>query len=145
MSSWTDAIVGDRMTVDREFADRIRESEFNSQEWGLIMTATELEIEHADDPDRARIVADTENLPAIMPELENLRSGMAAMGAGEDGGGRSSGGIVDTLKGALGVGGGSDDDRRRTAERLAQEYADELQAHLESKGKWERVRRSYVE
>ena len=147
MSTWTDAIVSDRMTVDREFAERISESEFNSQEWGLIMSATELEIEHADDADRARIVADTENLPAIMPELDDLRSGMAAMGAGSGGAGNgSSGGIVDSIKGALGMGGGdADDDRLRAAERLTQEYADALQAHLESKGKWERVRLSYQE
>ncbi|MFB6301711.1 MAG: DUF5799 family protein [Haloferacaceae archaeon] len=143
MSTWTDSIVADRMTVDREFDDRIRQSEFNSQEWGLIMTATELEIEHADDPERARIVANTENLPAIMPELEDIRSGMAAMGAAESSEGGSGDGIVSTIKGALGLGEANEDERLEAAERLTQEYADELQRHLESKGKWERVRTSY--
>ncbi|MFB6255890.1 MAG: DUF5799 family protein, partial [Haloplanus sp.] len=60
MSNWTDRIVGDRMAVDREFSDRVRASEFSNQEWGLVMTAVDFEIEHAEDPDRARIVADTE-------------------------------------------------------------------------------------
>lgn len=142
MSNWTDAIVGDRMQVDREFDERVRESDFSNQEWGLVMTATEFEIEHADDPERARLVADTSNLPAIMPELENVRSQMAAMGG--EGGGRS-GGVVDSIKGALGLGDDGDDERLREAEQLAQEYADRLQAHLESKDKWERVRISYLE
>ncbi|MFB6256979.1 MAG: DUF5799 family protein, partial [Haloplanus sp.] len=40
MSEWTDTIVRDRMTVDQEFDERVRQSAFTSQEWGLIMTAT---------------------------------------------------------------------------------------------------------
>jgi hypothetical protein len=151
MADWTDAIVGDRMTVDREFNDRVAASEFSSQEWGLIMTATELEIENADDPENARVVADTTKLPQVMPELENVRSQMSAMGGAPGGsaGGTSggSGGILGSVKDALGLGGGggSDDERLAAAERLAQEYADELQSHLEGKGKFERVRVSYME
>jgi hypothetical protein len=149
MSEWTDAIVGERMTVDNQFNERVAASRFSSQEWGLIMTATELEIENADDPEAARVVADTSNLPAIMPELENLRSQMAGMGGapGGDAGG-SGGGVVDSIKGALGLGGGGDgpsDEELEAAERLVQEYADELQAHLEEVGKWERVRVAYQE
>jgi hypothetical protein len=151
MSEWTDAIVGERMTVDNEFTDRVSASRFSSQEWGLIMTATEFEIEKADDPDEARLVADTSSLPAIMPELENVRSQVAAMGGagGQGGGGSSGGGIVDSIKGALGLGGGdaggASDEELEAAERLAQEYADELQAHLEDNGRWEQVRVAYRE
>lgn len=151
MSEWTDAIVGERMTVDNEFNDRVMASRFSSQEWGLIMTATEFEIADSEDPDAARIVPDTSSLPAIMPELENVRSQVAAMGGGGSGGGRSGGsggGIVDSIKGALGLGGGSDgvsDEELEAAERLVQEYADELQAHLEEVGKWEQVRVAYQE
>ncbi|OTE98579.1 DUF5799 family protein [Halorubrum sp. SD683] len=151
MSEWTDAIVGERMTVDNQFNERVAASRFSSQEWGLIMTATDLEIENADDPDAARVVADTSNLPAIMPELENLRSQMAGMGGapGGDSGG-SGGGVVDSIKGALGLGGGGgsggpSDEELEAAERLVQEYADELQAHLEEAGKWEQVRLAYQE
>ena len=148
MTDWTDSIVGDRMTVDREFNDRVQSSEFSSQEWGLIMTATELDIEHADDPEQARIVADTDKLPQIMPELENVRSQMSQMGgaSGNDAG-SSGGGLVDSLKGALGLGGGDgvDQDRVDAAEELTQAYADALQNHLESKNKWEQVRIAYQE
>jgi hypothetical protein len=113
------------------------------------MTATEFEIENADDPEAARVVADTSSLPAIMPELENLRSQMAGMGGapGGDSGG-SDGGVVDSIKGALGLGGGGggpSDEELEAAERLVQEYADELQAHLEEVGKWEQVRVAYQE
>jgi hypothetical protein len=151
MSEWTDAIVGERMTVDNQFTDRVAASRFSSQEWGLIMTATELEIEDADDPDDARIVADTSSLPAIMPELENVRSQVAAMGGapGQGDGGGSGGGLVDSIKGALGLGGSDDDgvsdEELEAAERLVQEYADELQAHLEDSGRWEQVRLAYQE
>jgi len=154
MSEWTDAIVGERMTVDNQFNERVAASRFSSQEWGLIMTATEFEIENADDPEAARVVADTSSLPAIMPELENLRSQMAGMGgapggdgAGDSGG--SGGGVVDSIKGALGLGGGGSGgpsgEELEAAERLVQEYADELQAHLEEVGKWEQVRVAYQE
>ncbi|MDZ5812580.1 DUF5799 family protein [Halorubrum sp. AD140] len=152
MSEWTDAIVGERMTVDNQFTDRVAASRFSSQEWGLIMTAAEFEIEDADDPEAARIVADTSSLPAIMPELENVRSQVAAMGGAPSqgsGGGGSGGGLLDSIKGALGLGGsdadGPSDEELDAAERLVQEYADELQAHLEDKGRWEQVRVAYQE
>jgi hypothetical protein len=145
MSNWTDSIVGDRMAVDREFNDRVRASEFTNQEWGLIMTAVEFEIEDADDPERARIVADTESLPQVIPELEKV-GGQAGPGGrpapAEDG--NEDDGLFGTIRGALGLGGGSDDaDRLDAAERLVDEYAAALQDHLESNGKWESVRRDY--
>lgn len=150
MSDWTDAIVGERMAVDREFNDRVQASEFSSQEWGLIMTATEFEIENADDPDRARLVADTEKLPSIMPELDNIQDQMSAMGGAPGGGsgGSDSGGLLGGIKRALGLGGGDDgvdEDRLVAAEQLTQEYADELQAHLEENDRWEQVRVAYQE
>ena len=149
MADWTDSIVGDRMSVDRQFNDRVSASGFSSQEWGLIMTATEFEIEHPDDPDRARIVADTEKLPQMMPELERVRSQVGAMGGATDDGNDNGGGggLLDSIKGAFGLGdgGGADKERLQAAERLTQEYADELQSQLESKGKWEQVRVAYQE
>ncbi|SEO81648.1 hypothetical protein SAMN04487948_105301 [Halogranum amylolyticum] len=156
MADWTDSIVGDRMTVDREFNDRVQASQFSGQEWGLIMTATEFEIENAEDEERARIVADTEKLPQIMPELENIRSQMGAMGGAPkepSGGGGSgatgSGGLFGSIKRAFGLGGGGgsggDAERLEAAERLTQEYADALQQHLESNGKWNQVRIAYQE
>lgn len=149
MSDWTDAIVGDRMAVDQEFSGRVRDSEFTNQQWGLIMTAVEFDIENADDPDAARITAQTEKLPQIMPELEKVeRAG--PMGGGPGGGGDSGGlgGMLSDVKESL-LGGGGDDgpDEQRVAaaERLTQEYADTLQEHLEGKGKWEQVRIAYQE
>ena len=147
-TSWTDRIVGERMTVDQEFSQRVQDSRFSSQQWSLIMTATEFEIEGADDPDRARIVANTEKVDQIIPELENVDQQMGAMGGqGGGGGGASSsaGGVVDSILGALGLGGDGGDDREeklRAAEQLTQEYAEELQSQLESKGRWESVRQA---
>ncbi|RQG97904.1 DUF5799 family protein [Natrarchaeobius chitinivorans] len=142
-SSWTDRIVGERMTVDQEFSSRIQGSEFSNQQWSLIMTATEFEIEHPDDPERARIVANTDKVEQILPELENVDARMGPGGGAQSG---SSGGIFDSIKGSLGLGGGDDHaEKRDAAERLTQEYADELQSHLESKGRWSSVRESVSE
>lgn len=140
--SWQELIAGARMTVDQEFADRVMESEFSRQQWGLIMTAVEFDIVNPNDPEDARIVADTSKLEHILPELDNLDQAMGAMGAGGAGaGGRSGGGLFSDIKNALGMGGsGDDDERRAAAEALTQEYAVELQAHLESNGQWERIR-----
>lgn len=146
-SNWTDAIVGERMAVDQQFSGRVRESSFSNQEWGLIMTATEFEIEDADDPEAARIVAETSKLPAIMPEVEKMSESMGQMGGAPRSGG-SSGGIVDSVKKALGMGGGGDGaglERLDAAEELVQEYADALQSHLEDNGRWEQVRIVYQE
>jgi len=146
-SDWTDRIVGDRMTVDQEFSQHVRNSQFSNQEWGMIMTAVELEIEHPDDPEAARIVADTENINQVMPAIEEARAQMGGMGAGGGGGGGrsgSSGGLLSGIKDALGLGGGDggggNDGRAEAAAALAQDYADELQEHLEQKGKWEEIR-----
>ena len=140
---WTDRIVGARMAVDNEFEDRLQRSEFSRQEWGLVMTAVEFEIEDANDPERARIVADTDNLPAIMPELDRI-SDMSPMGAsGSGGSSSSSGGMLDSVKNALGLGGGGngiDEKKQEKAEQLATEYAEKLQQHLENKGKWDEIR-----
>ncbi|MDG5758940.1 DUF5799 family protein [Natronococcus sp. A-GB1] len=146
-TSWTDRIVGERMTVDQEFSARVQDSRFSSQQWSLIMTATEFEIEDADDPDRARIVANTEKVDQIIPELENVDRQMGAMGGQGGGGGasNSSGGVVDSILGALGLGGDGGDEEEeqlRAAEQLTQEYADQLQSQLESKGRWESVRQA---
>ncbi|MFB6126943.1 MAG: DUF5799 family protein [Halolamina sp.] len=151
MSDWTDAIVGERMTVDQQFSDHVRQSRFSNQEWGLIMTAVEFEIENADDPESARVVADTESVPSVLPELENVRQGMGAMGGPTDGpgsGGSGSGdGLVDSVKSALGFGDGDGGNNAelRAAEELAQTYADQLQRELENSGKWEQVRVAYQE
>ena len=152
MSNWEDLIVGDRMAVDREFSARVAESEFSSQQWGLVMTAVEFDVEHADDPDRARLVADTSKVEQIVPELESIDQQMGAMGpagagrGGPQGSGSGSGsGFLGSVKDALGLGGGdaggSDAESVvREADQLTGEYADLLQDRLENEGKWEQVR-----
>jgi hypothetical protein len=144
MADWTDRIVGARMAVDQEFTERVAESRFSRQQWGLIMTAVAFDVEHPDDPDRARIVADTSKLPAVLPELDNVESAMQGTVPGQQS--ERSGGLLGGLRDALGFGGGdggdasADEQQQAAAEELAQEYAAELQAHLESNDRWEEVR-----
>lgn len=150
MSNWTDAIVGHRMTVDQMFTDQVQASQFSNAEWGLIMTATNFEIEDADDSEAARIVANTDNVASIIPELESIRSQTAAMG-GQPGGSpeASTGGLFGSLKSALGFGEDSDDgvdqEKLAAAERLTQEYADALQSHLVETESFEQARTAYLD
>lgn len=147
---WTDRIVGDRMAVDQEFNDRVTSSQFSRQQWGLIMTAVDFEIKNADDESEARLVADTSELAQVMPEIDDMepQGPMAGMGGGpggqdsKNGGGGVLGTIADKLLGGGGNdgGGGPDQDQVRAARQLAQEYASELQAHLEENGRWAEVR-----
>ncbi|SIR12587.1 hypothetical protein SAMN05421858_1518 [Haladaptatus litoreus] len=144
---WTDMIVGDRMAVDRDFSQRVTDSRFSRQEWGLIMTAVEFDIENPGDDEQAKLVADTSKVRQVMPEMENIQSQMNAMGGKLQK--KESKGIFSSVKDALGMGGGGgdgiDEERLAAAEGLAQEYADELQSHLESNDKWNRVRTAVQE
>jgi hypothetical protein len=141
MGDWQDALAGERMKVDQEFAPRVRESPLSNQQWGLVMTAVEFEFERATDPERARIVANTERLEHVLPEIRAMDEGRPGGPTGSGGGGSGSGGgIVDAVKRALGLGGGGDD-LRAVAEELAADYAEEFQAHLERQGSFEEVRR----
>lgn len=155
MSHWTDAIIGDRMAVDGSFSDRVVASQFSTAEWDLIMTATDLEMEAADDPDAARIVADTSNVAGIIPELDSIRSqtaGMAGQPTSEDRT-ASGGGIINSIKRALGFGSNDsnddgdevDQEKLTAAERLTAEYAEALQEHLEEADRFEQARAAYLE
>jgi len=139
---WQDLVVGARMSVDQQFADRVQASGLSRPQWGLVMTAVEFEFENADDPDAASIVADTSSLEHVLPEMDNVDQQMGAMGAGGDASGGS--GVVGGIKDALGIGGGDDDHEELADEsrELAQAYADELQAFLEDEGRFEEVRRA---
>ncbi len=141
MSNWQEMIVGDRMVVDDTFSEQIDRSPFSRQEWGLIMTASNFEIEAPDDADAARLVADTSDLPVIMPEVEKVAS-MGPMGRPQQEG--SGSGIFGSFLDSLGLGGGndgpSDEEKLQTAERLVDAYAAELQAHLEEEGRWDEIR-----
>ncbi|MEE6210359.1 DUF5799 family protein [Salarchaeum sp. III] len=142
MSDWQDRIVGERMRVDDEFQHRVEESSFSNQQWGLVMTAVEFDIENPGDPERARLVADTSNLTHVMDELDNVDAGMAAMTGGQQRD-DDSGGILGGVKRALGLDGSDeerDEERESEAAALAQEYADALQEKLKENGRWEEVR-----
>ncbi|MXR53122.1 hypothetical protein GRX03_16120 [Halovenus sp. WSH3] len=139
-NGWRDKLAGARMRVDQEFNEQVIDSQFSNQEWGLIMTAVELDIDRPETPSEATLTANTENLEQIMPELENLPQGMARPGGGGD-----SGGVIDSLKSVLGFdssdanGSGVDADELAAATELVEAYAAELQAHLEDQGRWTEV------
>jgi len=130
------------MRVDEEFNQRVLDSQFSNQEWGLIMTAVEFDIDSPETPDTAEMTADTEQLEQIIPELENLPEGMARPG-GDTGG--NSGGVIDSLKSVLGFddsdanGSGVDRDELAAARELVEEYASVLQRYLEEQGRWSEI------
>ena len=147
MSDWQDMIVGDRMAVDEEFSTEVDGSPFSRQEWGLIMTATSFEIADPGDEETATLVADTSELPAVMPELERVAE-MGPMGGPQERGG-GGGGLIGSVLDSLGLGGGDDDgvdeERLEAAESMVDRYAEELQSHLETEGRWAEVRAAAAE
>ena len=140
---WTDMVVAERMQVDQAFNEKVAASHFTSQQWNLVMTAVEFDIENPGDPENARIVPDTSKVETILPELERVENQRSMAGAGQAGdpGGSSGSGLVSGIKDALGLGGSGEADREQlaAAEEMTQMYADDLQAKLESVGKWESV------
>lgn len=143
---WTDLVVGARMSVDQQFADRVQASGLSRPQWGLVMTAVEFEFEAADDPEDARIVADTSSLKHVLPEMDNVDQQMGPGGGAAGGSSGGGSGVVGGIKDALGIGGGGDDDDHEElaaeSRELAQAYAGELQALLEDEGRFEEVRRA---
>ncbi len=142
MAEWTEKLAGARMQVDKRFEDRVRNSQFSNQEWGMIMTAVEWEIQQPADAEAAELVAVTGKIEDIMPELERIQSQMGNPGAQtRDSGGGLGERIGDFFGSLTGNGsGGVDRGRVRDAERLVQAYADELQDFLEDRGRWDDIR-----
>lgn len=128
--SWRDVIAGDRLAVDQEFEDRVRQAGLSPQEWGLVMTAVEIRVEDPGAPEEAELVADTSRLDSVLPQIEAVRNEIGAAGPGD----RDDGGLLDGVRRALGLGG--HEETRETAETLAAEYADRLQARLQEEGRW---------
>ncbi|MEF8853233.1 MAG: DUF5799 family protein [Haloarculaceae archaeon] len=142
-SDWTDMVVAERMQVDQAFTEKVAASHFTSQQWNLVMTAVEFEVESPDDPEDARIVPNTDKVETILPELDRVKNqrSMAGAGRASEPGDSGGSGLLGGIKDALGLGGnGEDREQLAAAEEMAQMYADDLQAKLESAGKWDRVR-----
>lgn len=142
-NSWTDRIAAERMRVDQHFEDRVTGSSFSRQQWGLVMTAVEFEIENPEDPEQARLIADTSKLSSVMSQVEEVGNRGGGMGGAPSSGGSSGGGgILSSVTSALGLGGGGgggNDALTQEATELAEEYASKLQERLEDRGRWEAI------
>jgi hypothetical protein len=138
-SSWTDQIAAERMRVDQRFEEKVQASSFSRQQWGLVMTAVEFEIDGPEDPETATLRADTSSLSSVMSEVEKADQRGGAMGA-SGGGSSNSGGLLSSLSSALGIGGGgADSELLAEAEDLTQDYARQLQNRLEDRKRWQSV------
>ncbi|MFB6200845.1 MAG: DUF5799 family protein [Halorhabdus sp.] len=134
--SWSEQIAAERMQTDQEFTERVADSPLSSQQWSLVMTAIEFDIERPDDPDAAELVADTSRLSSVMSEIRRMDDrGASGMGTRPTETESDGGGLFDSLKDTLGIGSESDP-LRETAERLAADYANRLQARLEERDRW---------
>jgi len=137
-SDWTDMLAAERMRVDRKFEDQLEASSFSRQQWGLVMTAVEFEIDDPEDPDTASLRADTSKLSSVMAEIKNLGErggGMTSPSGGGSAGSGGGGGILSTIAGLFGGGGGGGA-LQNEAEELAADYTETLQEHLEKRGRW---------
>ena len=135
---WTDYLAGARMQVDQQFSEQVRASEFTNQQWGLIMTAVEFDIEHPADPDQAELVANTDDVEAIIPELDAIEQ-QTVGGTAPGGSGGSGESLLGRIRSYFGGGSDGDDDQYREAVALVDEYTTQLQALLREEGRWQEL------
>jgi hypothetical protein len=133
--AWLDRVAGARMEFDSEFSEVVAASSLTNQQWGLIMTAAEFQIEAPENPEQAELVPVTENLPAVMSQVEQLGEGMGMGGQRP----ASGGGLMDSIKDLFGGGGGGSEELVQTAEDLLKQYAEGFQERLEAMDRWEEV------
>jgi hypothetical protein len=138
--AWTDNLAGARMQVDQQFNDRILDSQFSNQEWGLIMTAVEFDIENPGQPEEATLVADTEDLEQVIPELDKIKQQMGGSSdpTNQDSSSGLLGGRLGKYLDALQSSSQSSNHHQQlnNATTLVNEYALELQRFLEAEGRW---------
>lgn len=132
---WERLIIWDRIAVDQQFAGRVEHSQFTTEQWELIMTAVELTIESPEGT--PRLVADTTELPEVIPYLKSLPA--QSPNAGTD-----SFGFLSSIRSLFSPSGtpsrgARDDDVLADATALANEYAQVLQSHLEATDKWDDI------
>ena len=125
-TGWQELIITERIEVDRQFQERIQESALTHQAWELIMTAVEFRIE-GEDPAEATLVADLSLLESVLPTIARIQREQADDIAPPS--------MLDRLLGWV------DSSRRyagyrREAEQLTTAYANDIQAALESNGRW---------
>ncbi len=144
---WTDMIAGARMQVDQQFQQQVTSSQFSNQQWGLIMTAVQFEIDSPESPEEAEIVANTEQVPHIIPELENIPDGMG--GVPQRTGGGESSGLLGRVKNLFSGGkqgsSSANEQKEKAAIELVEAYTVELQNFLEQQGRWEEICAAYAE
>ena len=142
-NEWTDQLAGARMQVDQRFQDTLEASSFTNQEWGLVMTAINWDIENPEDPDEATLVADTDQLSDIIPELENIQRQMGGSQQPVEDGPDASGflGRIKRYVHDLTSDGSSQSNQKRynDAVELVEGYTLELQNYLEERGRWEEL------
>jgi hypothetical protein len=142
-NDWTDRLAGARMQVDKRFSDRVLDSQFTNQEWGLIMTAVDFDIDEPEHPGQARLVARTDHIEDIIGELDSIQREMGGSPSPVDKG-SSGGGIFGRFRQYLqglktNSQGGNDREKLVAATKLVEEYATELQQFLEEQGRWEDI------
>lgn len=146
---WSDRLAGARMQVDQRFQETLDDSEFTNQEWGLVMTAVEFDVIHADDPEKAQLVADREKLREIVPELDSIQRDMGGsprpVESRPDGSGMF--GRIRQYLDFLSTNSSDTPDKERlaTAKVLVDEYTEMLEAYLRERGRWEEIREAAAE
>ncbi len=130
---WEELIVGERMAADQEFQERVHASSLSNQAWSLVMMAVEFRVSNPEDPERAYLTVDSENLDSVLPAMGEVEAA-----TGHDPGGSDSDGLLDEIRSWLG-GGRGDAERRTEAEQLAEEYATVLERQIQQNGKWNAV------
>ena len=142
-NEWTDQLAGARMQVDQRYQETLDGSSFSNQEWGLVMTAIDWDIENPENPEEAELVPDTHKLSDIIPELENIQQQMGGASQPVEEGPDTSG-FLGRIKQYVhdltsDASGESSQKRYNDAVELVEGYTMELQSYLEERGRWEDI------
>jgi len=136
---WTDQLAGARMQVDQRYQDVLDASDFSNQEWGLVMTAIDWDIENPEDPEEATLVADKSKLPDIVPELRTIQKEMGGSPTPVEEGPNTEGFLGRLRQYVHHLRGDNESSEKKLgdAEELVDGYTLELQEFLEERGRWE--------
>ena len=133
---WRETIAAERLEADRYIHDRLEESALSAQSWDLLMVAVELSIDPGDGDRPPTLVADLGKIDAVLPQIAEIES--RGGGPVQYSGGEGTGILVKLLR-AVGLNSGPGNQYRAEAERIANDYAANLQEILEERGRWETI------
>lgn len=131
-TDWEHEIINERLKVDREFQERVKESVFSPQSWELVMTAVSFEIVESNED--AHLSPNLDQLSSVLPAIAEIQQRTAGETNEKD-----HQGIVGRFLRAVGLRHGPHEIYREEAETLISAYATALEQELRDRKRWDDI------